>query len=277
MRATGSGVAAGAPGAAGSPRHYVALGDSYTAAPLVPVTDVAGGCFRSTGNYPTLVAHALGTTLDDRSCGAAETRDFQHSQHPGVPPQLSALHPGVDLVTIGVGGNDGRLFGRLVESCPRLAPRDPDGAPCRTFMRAHAPAHHKDALLATLAHTSRRVTALLREVRDRVPQAQVLVVGYPQIVSADNVCAALPLARGDYAYAQQVSRALTQVLRRAAATTGATYVDVWSASKGHDICSDDPWVNGAVDDQQRAARYHPFAEEQQAVAALVVKKVRASG
>lgn len=38
---------------------YVALGDSFTAGPLVPVTDVASGCFRSDHNYPTLLAERL--------------------------------------------------------------------------------------------------------------------------------------------------------------------------------------------------------------------------
>ena len=102
----------------------------------------------------------------------------------------------------------------------------------------------------------------------------MLVVGYPQIISADSMCAELPLAEGDYAYAEQVNRALTEVLRFAAKATGATYVDVWAASQGHDICSDDPWVNGAVTDQKRAAAYHPFAAEQVAVADLVVDAFR---
>ena len=51
--------------AARKPRfqRYVALGDSYTAAPLVPDTDTTNGCLRSTNNYPALVAAALGTEL----------------------------------------------------------------------------------------------------------------------------------------------------------------------------------------------------------------------
>ena len=40
-------------------------------------------------------------------------------------------------------------------------------------------------------------------------------------------------------------------------------------SRGHDVCSDDPWVNGAVTQPTRALAYHPFAVEQQAVADLV--------
>ena len=85
------------------------------------MTDVANGCFRSSNNYPSIVAKRLGAVLDDRSCGGARTADFRRSQFPDVPPQLDAVKPGVDLVTLGVGGNDESVFSRLVNSCPALA------------------------------------------------------------------------------------------------------------------------------------------------------------
>jgi lysophospholipase L1-like esterase len=236
----------------------------------VPVTDVANGCFRSTANYPALVARKLGATLDDRSCGGAETKDFLTSQFPDVPPQLEALDRRTDVVTFGVGGNDQRVFGRLVGRCPALRDSDPDGNPCEEEMGASG----EDALVSAIAETGVEVTRLLRDVRRRAPKAEVLVVGYPQIVSADDACSELPLARGDYAYAERVNFALTEMLRRAARATASTYVDVWSASRGHDICSDDPWVNGSVDNERAAARYHPFANEQAAVAELVVRAIR---
>ncbi len=248
-----------------SPR-YVALGDSFTSAPFVPVTDVANGCLRSSANYPTLVAEELGAELVDRSCGGARTADFSRSQFPDVPPQLSALSAGTDLVTVGIGGNDNRVYQLLTNRCPELKARDPQGAPCETYMRSRG----GDILLDALARTRAQVTELVRTIRERAPQAKVLVVGYPQIVSTENVCDALPLAKGDYAYAVEVNRALTDALREAARATSSTYVDVWKASQGHDICSADPWVNGAVTDQQRALRYHPFAAEQAAVAELVL-------
>ena len=64
------------------------------------------------------------------------------------------------------------------------------------------------------------------------------------------------------------------MLRKAALATGSTYVDVWTASSGHDICSDDPWINGSVNNERAAARYHPFAKEQAAVADLVTAALR---
>jgi lysophospholipase L1-like esterase len=251
---------------------YVALGDSYVAAPLVPVTDVANGCFRSSNNYPSLVARKLGAKLDDRSCGGADTSSFERSQYPDVPPQLSALKPDDDVVTVGIGGNDEKVFGRLVNRCPALRAGDPNGSPCRTAMGSSG----KDALLAALDRTGAKVTGLLREVHQRAPKAKVFVVGYPQIVSPGDACPELPLAKGDYAYAEQVNLALTEMLRTAAQATDSSYVDVWTASKGHDICSSDPWINGSVDNERQAARYHPFAKEQAAVADLVVKAIQSS-
>ncbi len=110
---------------------------------------------------------------------------------------------------------------------------------------------------------------LAEQVHQLSPKAKVLLVGYPQIVDADHVCSKLPLAKGDYAYAERVNRALTEAVQGAAKASGSTYVDVWSASQGHDVCSTDPWINGNVNDQKRAARFHPFAVEQAAVAKLV--------
>ena len=250
--------------------RYVALGDSYTAAPLVPVTKMAKGCYRSTGNYPALVADRLGARLEDRSCGGARTIDFRRNQYPEVPPQLTAVKPGVELVTVSIGGNDARVFSDLILRCTKLRAKNPEGAPCRKYMQSTG----SDVLLSALRTTRSRVTDVVREVRKRAPEAKVLVVGYPQIISADNRCASLPLAAGDYAYGEKVNLAMTDVLRSAAKATGSTYVDVWAASQGHDICSDDPWINGAVTDQKRAAAYHPFAAEQVAVADLVVDAFR---
>jgi lysophospholipase L1-like esterase len=246
--------------------RYVALGDSYTSAPLVPVTDMAKGCYRSRANYPALVARKIGARLEDRSCGGARTKDLYRNQYPEVPAQLTAVKAGVDLVTVSIGGNDQGVFSELVSRCTPLRGENPKGAPCRSYMRSTG----SDRLLSALRATRARVTAIVGEVQQRAPRAKVLVVGYPQIISADSRCARLPLAAGDYAYGEKVNRAMTEVLESAAQATGATYVDVWAASQGHDICSEDPWVNGAVTDQQRAAAYHPFAEEQAAVADLVV-------
>src|SRR5215207_7656466 len=101
----------GGPSTAGahSPIRYVALGDSYSAAPGVLPPDPAAPpqCLRSILNYPHVIASATGAQLTDVTCGAADTGDYRNSQYDGVAPQLDALSKTTQLVTMTIGGNDG--------------------------------------------------------------------------------------------------------------------------------------------------------------------------
>jgi lysophospholipase L1-like esterase len=229
------------------------------------VTDVANGCFRSDHNYPSLVAEALHARLTDRTCSGAETKDFSAPQYAEVPPQQTALNGSTSLVTVGLGGNDEQVFRTLTEKCPSLRASDPTGSPCEKALDAG----RSDQLLQALRTTEKSLTAVLEKVHTLAPKAKVLAIGYPQLVSSDHVCSKLPLATGDYAYLEKINRALTVAVQQAAKATGSTYVDVWTLSKDHDICSADPWINGSVNQQGRAPRYHPFAAEHVAVATLI--------
>ena len=251
-------------------RSYVALGDSFAAAPLVPATDLAGGCFRSDHNYPALLAARLDVSrFTDVSCSGATTADLTGRQvtvrDATVPPQLRAVRPDTDLVTLGIGGNDDGLFGFLVRRCAQLRGLDPDGAPCARTLAARLP---------TVAQTGRkitdRVTAAIGTIQRRAPDAEIVLVGYPRLAPERGTCARLPLARGDYATARTVTQALNRALMRAAAATGARFVDLYAASRGHDICSADPWVNGRRTVEGRALAYHPLAAGTRAAAAAVL-------
>jgi lysophospholipase L1-like esterase len=269
--AANRGVVPASPGVPAAVHRYVALGDSYTAAPLVPVTDVADGCFRSTGNYPSAVAKALGAHLVDRSCSGATTAHLWRRQEPGVPPQLRAVTARTDLVTLGIGGNDAGVFHRMLSTCAGAEARTSGTQPCQERMTTPT---GRDRLLGAVEQARAKLLRAVREIHRRAPQARVLLVGYPQLLTPGHTCAQLPLAAGDYRYVEQVNRALDQNLQYVARHADATYVDVWRASQGHDICADEPWVNGSHTDRQRAAAFHPFAVEQQAVARLVVESLQ---
>ena len=269
-----------APGAAGSLSvaqvdRYAALGDSFTAGPLVPQVVPALGCVRSTHDYPALVGAALRVrTVVDVSCSGADTTDLRRPQATGfavVPPQLSALSPGTDLVTLGIGGNDFGVYRRLVTVCPRVRSLDPGGAPCR----AHFRGPHGDRLLAALRRTGARLDRAVAQVRARAPKARVLVVGYPRIAPAHGTCPhLLPFADGDYRYADLVERRLNTALRQAAGGNHAGFVNTYAASRGHDVCAGpDAWVNGQRTDVGRALAYHPFRSYMDAVARLVAARV----
>ncbi|MDF1604257.1 SGNH/GDSL hydrolase family protein [Nocardioides sp. YIM 152315] len=248
---------------------YVALGDSYTAAPLVPPTDTSTVCLRSGVNYPALVAEAMpGTALTDVSCSGASTanaRQPQRGRTGSVPPQLDAVERGTDLVTISLGGNDENLFGTLLLGCTRLAADEPTGSPCTD--------RFADRVAPVLVTVRDNLARVVRDVHDRARQARVLVVGYPQIVPASGTCDDLPLAPGDYAFARDANERLTEAVHDAADYADAEYVDVWAATEDHDICADDPWINGRVTSAARALAYHPLDTEQRAVADLVLETI----
>lgn len=271
-----TGPAGGGSSADGGPSYqrYVALGDSYSAGPLIPTTDLAGGCARSDHNYPSLVAAELGVAdFVDVTCSGATTRDLVRAQRPfadsRIPPQVRAVTGRTDLVTLGIGGNDLDLFGTLVATCTRLRASDPTGSPCAVQLRASG----RDLEAAT-ATISRRVATALTTIRARAPRATVLLVGYLRLVPDSGTCPELPLAVGDYAEGRRISRALDRALARAAARTGVTYVDMHTASRGHDICSADPWVNGRVTDRRKALAYHPLAAGMRADADRVLGHLR---
>lgn len=252
---------------------YVAMGDSYSAAPGVPTTDPNGptGCLRSDHNYPSLLAADLGIgSFTDVTCVGASTPSLTvegRVEDIVVPPQLDAVDENTSLVTIGIGANDLNTFGAMVGVCLQVAASDPTGAPCREQYEDD----DTDELLDGIEEVGGLVARALGRIRDAAPDAQVVLVGYPQLVPASGTCAELPLAAGDYEYVHDGFVALDDALRGAADEAGADYVELLGPSEGHDICAGDAaWVEGAAD-SERALALHPFVEEQQAVADLIAE------
>lgn len=253
-------------------RRYVALGDSYTAGSGITPDD-GPACRRSVRNYPNRLAERLGAHLDDASCGGATTDDVDAEQwtpHGMQPPQITDVDRRTDLVTLGLGVNDAD-YGILLVRCLEVAQDDPSGSPCRDSFRTP---EGGDQILDQIPRVGDKVERVVRLVQRKAPGAQVIVVGYPQLVPKASVCHDLPFALGDYGYLAEYLLDLNNALRTAARDTGADFVDVYAASAGHDICAGpDAWVLGAWPDS-RTQVFHPFANEQRAIAALVAAAVR---
>lgn len=259
-----------APSAEGLPEldRYVALGDSYTAAPYVPATDLADGCLRSDSNYPSILARRLAVgTLVDVSCSGATTADLTEPQRVyednTVHPQLDAVTPETDLVTIGLGGNDEALFYTLVGTCTSVS-GDLTGSPCTDRL-----AQEGVDLDRSIAQVRENLVTALGTVQERAPDATVVLVGYPHIVPLRGRCEQLPLAEGDLDLARELTAGLDRAMAAAAEEAGVLYAATRPATRGHDICAEEPWVNGSFRDRTRGLEYHPFAEGQQAVADVV--------
>ncbi|HET8961756.1 SGNH/GDSL hydrolase family protein [Nocardioides sp.] len=255
------------PAPSSQPVDYVALGDSFSAGPLVPdARSDPPGCFRSTNNYPAFLAGYLGVrSYRDVTCSGAGTRDLRRPQQLAfgqrTPPQVEALSAGTDLVTVGIGGNDFGLFGSIVETCVSLRDREPGGAPCRRAFTSRIDGRPVDIKARDARRIEDRVTLVLRAVTRRAPEADVYLVGYPRLLPERGRCAAVPFAAGDYAWGRRIERLLDTSLSGAAERTSATYVDLHTASRGHDACAGArAWLNGSQTFFGLAAGFHPFQQ-----------------
>ena len=250
---------------------YIALGDSYTAGPQLGPRSGPPGCAQTTGNYPHRLAKELDLELTDVSCGGAATANLTTPQNlsggTSVDPQLDAVTGDADLVTLGIGGNDGRVFNTLVTTCVGLAVKDPDGSPCTDLARQPG-----NPVIQMLEDLGDSIKGAVDDIRARAPEARVVVVGYPKFFPDEQLCDRVPLAAGDLGIANEVTAKLRDALRDGARRADAEFVDVQAATEGHDICSDDPWVAGAVPERPALA-FHPYAEEQQEVARLLKELV----
>jgi lysophospholipase L1-like esterase len=256
---------------------YVALGDSYAAGPLIP-DQVNQPCLRSDHNYPGLVALDLYiTTFRDVSCSGATTDDFTQSQvgsgGVAVPPQFDALTPDTALISLTIGGND-IGFGSVVSTCAQLSATNPFGAPCEAAMTAGG----TDRLAEAINATAPKIAAALRGIHQRAPHARVLVVGYMDILPAPGVASGcwplVPIAVGDVSYLRGVELQLNQMLALQASQNGASFVDAYTPTIGHDVCQIPlvKWVEGVIP-LSPAAPFHPNQVGMQNVAYAVIAQI----
>lgn len=229
-----SGLLVGAPSAQADGRlRYVALGDSYSAASgvLPPDPGAPPQCLRSTLNYPHVIAAAIGAQLTDVTCGAAETGDFFEPQYGGTAPQLHAVDADTELVTMTIGGNDSGVFINSILRCGAAGLSTAgQGSPCKDRYGSS----FEDTIRTT---TYPSLVTALQAVRAAAPDAQVAILGYPWIMPEASGCFdRMPVAEGDVAYLRGIQATLNDAVQRAAAETGATYVDMDEVSDGHDAC-----------------------------------------
>jgi len=260
--------------------EYVALGDSYTAAPGTGPKVANNGCFNTTVNYPHRVAAATGATLVDNSCNGATTNALTVPQlirngTDETDPQLDAVDEGTDLVTMRLGANDYFLYSRIIQCAFRFS-ADAPGTPCADFDASGGEA----SLDSRLGDLRNNLDRGLASIQDRAPDAEVIVIGYPRVAPDEGTCDLLPVPADDYEYVRRIIEGINAALEDAAEAADVTFIDMYAVSEGHDICGDEPWIAGAPTGPdgslvvpEGATRWHPYAAEGQVVAELVLAEL----
>ncbi|WP_433798138.1 SGNH/GDSL hydrolase family protein [Actinomycetospora sp. CA-084318] len=251
------------------PLRYVNLGDSYSSGAGIQPADPAAApaCSQSQLNWAHDIASDTGAQLTDVSCSGAKTKDFRASQSAGVAPQLDALEADTQLVTMTIGGNDGDVFTTAFGQCAQLGLQSLGrGNPCEqkfgtTFV---------DQVRKT---TYPNLVKALQDVRKKAPKARVAISGYLQILSPTGCFPIMPVASGDVAYLNDLQATLNDAVKRAAARTGATYLDVTAISTGHDACQlpGTRWVEPVI--PVNAAPVHPNAIGEREMANNAIAKL----
>jgi lysophospholipase L1-like esterase len=213
--------------------RYVALGDSYSAASGVLPLDLSAplNCARSVRNYPHVIAAATGYAFKDVTCGAAQTKDYTSAQYGNVPPQLDAVGADTNLITMTIGGNDSGVFINAIAKCGAAGISTlGKGNPCQT--------KYGTSFVDTINNvTYPALVNALNATHTKAPSARVAIMGYPWIMPATGGCySKMPVATGDVPYVRGIQAALNDAIRRAAAATGSTYVNLNVVSNGHDAC-----------------------------------------
>lgn len=254
------------------------------------------GCYQADANYPHLVTTALGLTIDDQTCSGAISANLGYPSGATItaPPvvntlptlptssivqttmtgqiaiqvQTAALSPSTDIVTFAIGGND-LGFADIAEACIRLSNGSGTSATglqilagitvdnCKDYFDDETT--YPDAYLKTRLATYivPRIDAVLDEITAAAPNAQIFVVGYPQIATGDaalaNACFTspappvtnvVPFSGTDILFINEIEGLLDDALQASAAAHGAHFIDLATSTAGHALCETDPWVNG---------------------------------
>ncbi|MFO7193997.1 MULTISPECIES: SGNH/GDSL hydrolase family protein [Thermocrispum] len=215
--------------------NYVALGDSYASG--TGAGSYSGGdCYRSANAYPQRWANANApASFTFAACSGATTSDVRSQQ-------LGALSAATTLVSISIGGNDAGFADVMItctvgtdSACVNRVNQ------AREFARAELPG---------------RLDALYAEIRAKAPNARVVVMGYPRVLTSGSCWWFSGTKRNAV---NSAADELSGIIAARAAAAGFTYVDVRDDFAGHEVCTSDEWINGIVW-SRLVESYHPNAK-----------------
>jgi lysophospholipase L1-like esterase len=231
------GLAAPAAAATGK---YVALGDSYSSGTGAGSYGNSGGCKRSANSYAQLWANANApSSFAFVACSGAVTNDVLNNQ-------VGSITSDTALVTISIGGNDAGFADVMTA--------------CNTGSDASCVSKNQTAQNFARTTLPGRLNNVYTQIRNRAPNARVVVLGYPHIYQLNGSCW-VGLSETKRAAINGSSDVLSSVTAGRAAAYGFTYIDARNTFAGHEICaSGTRWLNSVtlpVDES-----YHPNASGQ---------------
>lgn len=209
---------------------YIALGDSFASgegetSEAYYIESTVSKCHVSVRSYPYLLAETWNIVGQSVACSGARTTDIL--KRAGQAEQIAKHRPGV--VSIGIGGNDAGIVSKLT-SCVNVGTCEWASDPLKKFASANEIAATYPSLIETI-----------RRVKADSPGSRLLVVGYPRIIDqafnaqCDLLIGTL-LNTDERIFINESVHYLNQVIKKAAWSEGATFVDIEDSLRGHELC-----------------------------------------
>lgn len=237
--------------------QYVSIGDSFVANGSLASNRSRGECQQATDSVGRLVAERMrNVTFADWACGGADTEDIIAVTDLG--PQIRGLSEKTEYVSISIGGNDEGLFGDMVQACII-------GALCTEQDEREA--------MAKLGRIGPKLDRAYAAVREKAPNAKVVVLGYLQLMPRDPAgCFADALTgRTVVDFANRLQDGLNQAIADAAERAGFVMVNR-NPPAGHSVCAPDGrrYVSlTGIGPQDQGIPVHPTLAGRQYTARLI--------
>ncbi|WP_170140944.1 SGNH/GDSL hydrolase family protein [Allonocardiopsis opalescens] len=262
---------------------YVAIGDSYSSGVGAGDYDPGSGdCRRSANAYSQLVAegHDFQGGYSFGACsGRTAAQLLDQLGSPGA--ELDLVGEDTSLVSLNIGGNDAG-FADVLTDC--MVPSFVDGSSCES---------QGAEIEERLDRLEEDITAVIAELRERAPQARIVIVGYPRLFQEDPDWPHWSLLPSQQRFLNEQARILNDRIGAAVAEIDAEihasqgpgsveFIDAYDAYDGHEIGTDDPWMNGLSVDfgedfgtELLSPSFHPTAGGQRALSELVREQIEA--
>lgn len=205
-------------------KNIVSFGDSYFAD--AAGVGSGGKCGQNPDNPPNLMGREMGLPVDDYSCSGATAMDAggnSFGDQVGLALEHGTLSPETQYVAISMGGNDGMA-----------------GTPTPQAVQLES---YRTAMAENI-----------NKIREAAPNAEILQVGYPEIVGSDNkFCPVHTSVNRQLEIPGTVIKAQEHTINThqqiVADELGITFLDLKGSTAGHGTCADDVnrWVSGYAD------------------------------
>lgn len=211
------------------------------------------------------------------ACSGGIASDYYENNHSGNDdegPQRDLITEDTSLITISMGGNDFG-FANTVAACVQRGLGL--GGACGT---------EEDSVTTKAAIDDKldELVQLYQDLENDAPDdARIVIVGYPRLFPEDPTGPTWGIAERDQPWINDMGTYANRALQRAIAESGTDveFVDVTEALSGHESGTAEPWLHdlefgvdgGNWHKPVSNNSYHPTAEGQNAIAAIVQQQI----